>query len=308
MAALFRGSSLRRHTGDTEYRRRYTIGCQANGSSFDFQFPYMPHLLVAGATGGGKSTLVNGIGGALASRTDLAIAGIDLKRMELSLWEPRLTALAKTAAEADQLLADVLELVEYRQHLLSSLGRQRWLPTDGPFLMLVIDEFARLAGIDAEKLITAARADEPDTKLVRAAKDALAIRMAMVMAIAALARAVGVWLVGATQYPTAEVIDNQIRTQFETRVMLRVASREQIPVILGQSFPQITVDSIPVSQRGGFWCVGHPDYPKPVRGRSLNVTGDKLADRFTAAACNRVDAAVLFGPSQGFLTTGEQPY
>ncbi len=308
MAALFRASSLRRTTGDSEYRRRYTIGCQANGSAFEIQFPYMPHVLVAGATGGGKSTFVNGIGGALAGRADLAMVGIDLKRMELALWEPRLTTLARTAAEADNLLADVLELVEYRQHLLSTLGRQRWLPADGPFLMVVIDEFARLAGIDAEKLLTAARADDPDPRLVRAAKDALAIRMALVMAIAALARAVGVWLVGATQYPTAEVIDNQIRTQFETRVMLRVASREQIAVILGQSFPQITVDSIPVSQRGGFWCVGHPDYPKPVRGRSLNITGHRLAERFTTTTGNRVAPEALFGPSRGFLEAVEEPY
>lgn len=302
MPALSRTSALRRRGGPHQYRRRYTIGRQANGAAFEIQFPYFPHLLIAGATGGGKSTLMNGIGGTLAGRSDLAMVGVDLKRLELSLWEPRLSMLARTAAEADMLLSDVLELVEYRQHVLELAGRQLWLPSDGPFLMLVIDEFARLAGIDAERLVTEARKDEPDSKLVRQAKDALAIRINLIMSIAALARAVGVWLVGATQYPTAEVIDNQIRTQFETRIMLRVASREQPAVILGQSFEQITVESIPVSQRGGFWCVGHPDYPRPVRGRSLDITGDDLAPRFATTAHLRVDPETLFGPSRGFLT------
>lgn len=246
----------------------------------------IPHVLIAGKTGGGKSVLMSAIGAELATDPNVAMVGIDLKLMELALWRPRLTALANTADDASLLLANVVAEIDRRNELLMSLGLRSWETRLGRHIYVFIDELARLAGVTVEKLLQQARSTNPDgdradARMFRAAKDALAVRLAMIEHIAAVGRAAGVTLVCATQYPTADVIDPQIRSQLGLRLMLRVVSREQVRVILGEGNQQrISPDSIPESEPGGFWCVGLPGAARPIRARSLLLTDATLRRRF----------------------------
>ena len=78
-----------------------------------------------------------------------------------------------------------------------SLGLRSWELEHGPRIYLFIDELARLAGVAVEKLLAQARSTNPDgdradARMFRAAKDALAVRLAMIEHIAAVGRAAGV--------------------------------------------------------------------------------------------------------------------
>lgn len=268
----------------------------------------MEHTLIGGKTGTGKSGLVSAIGAELAVRPEIAIVGIDLKLMELALWRARLTALANTADDASILLGLVVEEICRRNRLLELHGLRFWNPKHGPWIVLVIDELARLAGVAVEHLIEQAetttqldpetgRPVKLDSNLHKHAKDALAVRMALIDWIVAVGRAAGVILIAATQYPTADVIDSSIRSQFGLRFMLRVISREQVAVILGQGNEQhIQPDSIPVAERGGFWCVGNPGDPRAVRGRALFFNDATLLNRFRSNAHLRIDQSEVFKP------------
>lgn len=284
-----------------------TIGRRIDGRPFELPgVAQLEHTLIGGKTGTGKSGLTAAIGAELATDPEVALLGIDLKLMELALWRPRLTSLANTAEDASLLLGLVVAEICRRNRLLESHGLRFWDTRHGPWIVLFVDELARLAGVAVEHLIDQAQASaalDPETGrpvkldagLARHAKEALAIRMALIDWIVAVGRAAGVRLVAATQYPTADVIDSNIRTQFGLRFMLRVISREQVAVILGQGNEQhIQPDSIPVAERGGFWCVGNPGDPRAVRGRALLFNDATLANRFRTTAHLRVDQTAVF--------------
>ena len=243
-----------------------------------------PHLLVAGLTGGGKSGVMSALIAAVAGRNDTAICGIDLKLVEQTLWRPRMTVAATTTGEADQLLADLRTLIQQRAALLQSLGRRMWSADLGPWVLVAIDELAELAGYDPDDLITAATTGD-SRDAIRNGRNAAQIRIALLGSLARLARFCGITIAAATQYPSYEVIDQQIRTQLTMRIMLRVASGEQIDVCLGRGYgSRIDVRSIPANQPGGLWLVGHPDHPEPVRGRAHYLTDDYITTRSAATA------------------------
>ena len=135
------------------------IGRQINGRPFAIPGPAdLTHLLAGGETGSGKSSLEAAIGCALADDPTVALVGIDLKLTELAVWRPRLTALATTARDASILLALLVAEMHRRNALMQSHGLRKWDPDLGPWIVVVIDELARLAGIAVEQLITQALA------------------------------------------------------------------------------------------------------------------------------------------------------
>ncbi|MEM9656443.1 MAG: FtsK/SpoIIIE domain-containing protein, partial [Actinomycetota bacterium] len=280
---------------------RILIGRRIDGRPFLLAtLALLEHILIGGKTGTGKSGLTSAIGADLAQRRDVALVGIDLKLTELALWRPRLTALATTANEASLLLALVVAEIRRRNELMERHNLRMWQPDLGPWIVLVIDELARLAGIAVEHLLeqaqtsteldpTTGRPVKLDANLHRQAKDALAVRMALIDWIVAVGRAAGVKLIAATQYPTADVIDSAIRSQFGLRFMLRVISKEQVAVILGAGNQNhIEPDSIPASERGGFWCVGNPGDHRPVRGRAFWFNDPTLTQRFQTTSHLRI--------------------
>ncbi len=130
-------------------------------------------------------------------------------------------------------------------------------------MLLVVDELAELAGLDPDALIQAISSGETKD-VIRNGRNAAQIRIALLGSLARLARFCGITIVAATQYPSHEVVDQQIRTQMSVRIMLRVTSGEQVDVCLGRGYgKRIGVRSIPANQPGGLWMAGHPDHPEP---------------------------------------------
>ena len=254
-----------------------------------------PHILVGGQTGSGKSGVTNAVIAAVASRADTAICGIDLKLVEQWPWRTRFTACATTTAEADRLLGDLRGLIRQRAEMLRDSGLRMWSSDLGPWVLVVVDELAELTGFDPDALIEAAQTGD-NRDVIRSGRNSAQVRIALLGSLARLARFCGITILAATQYPSFEVVDQQMRTQLTIRIMLRVISGEQIDVCLGRGYGQrIGVRSIPADQPGGLWLAGLPGEPEPVRGRVHFLTDAHVAARASRTAHLTWPYASIFG-------------
>ncbi len=209
------------------------LGKDIAGRSVAADLARMPHLLVAGATGAGKSVCLNSILLSFLYKLhpdQLRLLLIDPKRIELAVYAdlPHLvhpvvteTAQAKTALdwavhEMDRRYECMARLgarniAGYNQKLQSYDGR---LPADiqdlefFPYLVIIIDELADL-------MLTAAR--EVETSIVR---------------LAQLARAAGIHMILATQRPSVDVVTGLIKANFPCRISFQVTSKHDSRTIL----------------------------------------------------------------------------
>ncbi len=194
------------------------LGKTLEGHTCIVDLTTMPHLLIAGATGSGKSVCVHAIiSTILLTRTpyQVKLAMIDPKMLELSaykgiphLWAPVVVQTAK----AQFLLNALVKEMEERYALLARTGvrsiseyNQRFDAKDVeehlPYIVVVIDELADL-------MMVAAR--EVETPIAR---------------LAQMARAVGIHLVVATQRPSVDVITGMIKANFPSRIAFNVGSK-----------------------------------------------------------------------------------
>ncbi len=261
------------------------IGRRFDNKPLELPWPACPHIQIGGETGSGKSGLCNSIAGGVAGDPNTAVVGIDLKLVELSPWSDRMTLLATTPAEADELLVHLRNLIRTRAEFLQANRHRHWDSRFGPWVLLIVDELAELQALDANLLADVIETGNGGQQAIRDAKTGQQVRTALLGSIARLARFCGVTIIGATQYPSAEVIDQQIRTQLTIKIMLRVASGEQVAVCLGQGYAKaISPTSIGPNERGGLWIVGLPDTAKPIRGRAHWVSDADVAARVAATA------------------------
>jgi len=187
----------------------------------------MPHLLIAGQTGSGKSVFINSCLSALLclkSPDELRLVMVDPKQVEFSAYKniPHLkdTSIAHEPEEARNLLDLVIDEMEERFALLNKWGAKNikeYKEKSGsklPFMILVMDEFAELVtmGSPAER-------KDVETKVGRLAQKA---------------RAVGIHLILATQYPTRECVTSRIKANMPTRISFSVASQVNSRVILDE--------------------------------------------------------------------------
>jgi S-DNA-T family DNA segregation ATPase FtsK/SpoIIIE len=187
----------------------------------------MPHILIAGTTGSGKSGCINTILTSTLLRAtpdDVRMILIDPKRIELSYYESiphLLTPVVSSPKEAAIVLANVLAEMEKRYERLSEV-RARNLPEANrafrkrgeeplPYLLVVIDELADLMMISPQQV-----------------EDAI-IRLAQ------KSRAVGIHLVLATQRPSVDVITGMIKANVPSRIAFAVSSQTDSRVILDQA-------------------------------------------------------------------------
>lgn len=198
----------------------------------------MPHLLVAGATGQGKSVGINAILTSLLYKkhpAELKFVLVDPKKVELSLFKKvERHFLAKLPGEEDAIITDTKKVIntlnslciemDQRYDLLknaqvrnlkeynSKFVNRRLNPEEGhrflPFIVLIVDEFADL-------MMTAGK--EVETPIAR---------------LAQLARAVGIHLVIATQRPSVNIITGTIKANFPARLAFRVLSKIDSRTIL----------------------------------------------------------------------------
>lgn len=169
-----------------------------------------PHLLVAGATGSGKSVVLNGIMSTLLIHSPALVQFvlIDPKRVELIQYKdlPHTVAYASEPFEMVSALQHVLNITDARYRDMAGRGLRRY---DGPDLYVLIDELADL-------MTTCKRQVQP-----------------LIQRIAQVGRAANVHLIAATQCPLREVIPTPIKCNLDARVALRTRSAQDSRNILG---------------------------------------------------------------------------
>jgi S-DNA-T family DNA segregation ATPase FtsK/SpoIIIE len=196
----------------------------------------MPHLLIAGSTGTGKSVFINSLMMSIlykASPDDVKLVLVDPKRLELNLYEniPHLIAPVVTDPKiASNVLRNATREMEKRLKLLAQRGVRNIEQYNRtfqkaqslslfenaeesehkplPYLVIVIDELADLMMVDTNNV------EESITRLAQ------------------MARAVGIHLILATQRPSVDVITGLIKANFPARISFRVASKVDSRTIL----------------------------------------------------------------------------
>ncbi len=216
------------------------LGKTINGEVFVADLARMPHLLIAGATGAGKSVALNGMIASIlykATPEDVRFILIDTKRIELGVYadiphllipvvtDPKQASTAlkwavremesryrQLAAAGVRHLEQFNERVEKEPHLEYTDERTgRTMPLRRlPHIVIVIDEMADLMLVAA-----------PDVE-------------ESVMRLAQMARAVGIHLILATQRPSVDVITGTIKANFPARIAFRVSQRVDSRTIIDQ--------------------------------------------------------------------------
>jgi S-DNA-T family DNA segregation ATPase FtsK/SpoIIIE len=214
------------------------IGKRIDNENFIVDLTTMPHLLMAGATGQGKSVGLNAILVSLLYKkhpSQLKFVLVDPKKVELSIYKTiENHFLAKLPGEEDAIITDTKKVVhtlnalciemDNRYDLLKEAGcrnireynekfvARKLNPEKGhqflPFIVLVIDEFADL-------IMTAGK--EIELPIAR---------------LAQLARAVGIHLIIATQRPSVNIITGTIKANFPARIAFKVSSKIDSRTIL----------------------------------------------------------------------------
>lgn len=214
------------------------MGLDAFGKVAIEDLAKMPHLLVAGSTGSGKSVFMNTLIGSLISRytaKDLRFIMVDPKMVELAAYNdlPHMACpvITDPAGEAKEKLDALVSEMEERFDRMRKLGARNitsyneiiktkrksdfpkfdglWQPM--PYIVLIIDELADMM------MVLGKDAEIPITRLAQKA------------------RAAGIHLVIATQRPSAEVVTGLIKANFPTRVAFRVLSGTDSRTILDTS-------------------------------------------------------------------------
>ncbi|MEV7983195.1 FtsK/SpoIIIE domain-containing protein [Streptomyces sp. NPDC086519] len=205
---------------------RVAVGVLETGASWVVDLRRVPHWLIVGATRSGKSTLINALVAGLAPQ-HVALVGIDCKGgMELSLYEPRLSALATNREQAVRLLAALVDLTLDRMSVCRAARvRNVWgLPDkERPVpVVVIVDEIAEL-------FLVASRSEKDEAQ---AAGTAL-IRLAQ------LGAALGVFLVVAGQRVGSDLGPGvtALRAQLGGRVCHRVADPGTAEMALGDLNP-----------------------------------------------------------------------
>ncbi len=205
----------------------FALGVDTAGHPVYGDLAKMPHLLIAGATGSGKSVSINAIIASILFRStpkDVRLLLIDPKRVELSYYEgvPHLLRpVVLNPRESVLALREAVRWMEDRYRHFSRDGvrdieshnatlRRRGEKEPIPYIVIIIDEFGDLITTMSKDI------EEPLARLAQ------------------MARAVGIHLVVATQRPSVKVITGTIKTNFPVRIAFKVPSRTDSRVILDE--------------------------------------------------------------------------
>ncbi len=240
---------------------RFALGRDVAGHPKIADLDDMPHLLIAGATGSGKSVCVNSILTSLLLHNtpeQLRLLLIDPKRVELTNYNGIPHLLAPVVVEMQRVIGALQWMtreMDKRYHKFSQNGvrnitayNARMRAQGGetlPYLVVVIDELADLMMIapsDTENVITR---------------------------LAQLARATGIHLILATQRPSVDVVTGLIKANFPARIAFAVASGVDSRVILDQPGAERLLGR-------GDMLYQAPDAPAPVRLQGVFVSDEEI--------------------------------
>jgi S-DNA-T family DNA segregation ATPase FtsK/SpoIIIE len=240
---------------------RFALGQDVAGNAVAADLAGMPHLLIAGATGSGKSVCVNALICCLLLHNtpdDLRLIMVDPKRVELTNYNGIPHLLAPVVVELERVVSAlqwVLREMDQRYHKLAQAGCRNIkeynarLASRGekklPQLVVFIDELADLMMLAP---------DETERTITR---------------LAQLARATGIHLVIATQRPSVDVVTGLIKANFPARVAFAVASGVDSRVILDQPGAERLLGR-------GDMLFQAPDAAAPVRLQGVFVSDNEI--------------------------------
>lgn len=234
------------------------LGLDVSGNPIAASIAKMPHVLIAGATGSGKSVLLNAWISAFLFRTkpeDLRMILVDPKRVELSIYNSIPHLLTEVIVDAEKIISALKWTVgemQLRYKLFAKAGARNiegynHIPgiEKRPYIIFVIDELADLmtfAPGESEELITR---------------------------VAQMARATGIHLVLATQRPSVDVITGLMKANIPTRIAFNVSSMIDSRVIIDMPGAEKLLG------RGDMLFLP-PDKAKPVRIQGPFITENEV--------------------------------
>ncbi len=266
---------------------RFALGKDVAGHPKAANMESMPHMLIAGTTGSGKSVCVNAILTCLLltnTPDDLRLILVDPKRVELTGYNGIPHLLAPVVVEIERVVGALQWMtreMDNRYHKFAELGARniadynaRHAAQGGkklPYLLVVIDELADLMMIAP---------DETERTITR---------------LAQLARATGIHMIIATQRPSVDVVTGLIKANFPARIAFAVASNTDSRVILDQPGAERLLGR-------GDMLFQAPDSPAPVRLQGVFVSDieiNRLVDYWKQQAA----ASSPYGAAAGGVST-----
>lgn len=236
------------------------LGLDVSGQPISASISKMPHVLIAGATGSGKSVLLNAWISSFLFRTkpeDLRMILVDPKRVELSIYNDIPHLLTPVIVDAEKIISALKWTVgemETRYKIFAKAGARNiesYNTIEGvekkPYILFIIDELADLmifAPGEAEELITR---------------------------VAQMSRATGIHLVLATQRPSVDVITGLMKANIPTRVAFNVSSMIDSRVIIDMPGAEKLLG------RGDMLYLP-PDKAKPVRIQGPYITEKEVVN------------------------------
>jgi S-DNA-T family DNA segregation ATPase FtsK/SpoIIIE len=243
--------------GDATGKLTFALGRDVSGKAYAVDLARMPHLLIAGATGSGKSVCVNALITSLLLRAtpdEVHLVLVDLKRVELAPYQglPHLkTEVIVEPHQARAALAWAVGQMEDRYKLLAAKGErnigafnasERVEPHERlPYIVVIIDELADLMMREGRKV------EDPIVKLAQKA------------------RAVGLHLVLATQRPSVNVVTGLIKANVPSRIAFAMASNVDSRTVLDAPGAEDLIGR-------GDMLYQPADLPRPVRLQGVFVS------------------------------------
>jgi len=255
----------------TKSKLTIALGKTTSGEIYTVDLSRMPHLLIAGATGSGKSVCINTIIASLlylARPNEIKFVLIDPKKLELSIFKAlegyhlitcedldeyvitradnAIVALRSVELEMERRYeilagATVRNIDEYNNRVVNGELDKEFLP----YIVLIIDELADL-------MMTSAReVEEPITRLAQ------------------MSRAVGIHLIIATQRPSVDVITGVIKANFPARIAFQVASKIDSRTILDLNGAEKLLGR-------GDLLITTPQNPEPLRVHSAYISLEEI--------------------------------
>ena len=282
--------ALRRILEEVDFRAAskltFALGRDVAGHARAADLAKMPHLLIAGATGSGKSVMVNALISSLlcnATPDEVRMVLVDLKRVELSAYNGLPHLMVPVITEPDRAKAALKWAVtemenRYRRFAganarnLAGFNETRSDPADRlPYVVIIIDELADLMMREGKNV------EEP------------------VVRLAQKARATGIHMVLATQRPSVNVVTGLIKANFPSRIAFAMASQIDSRTILDMPGAEDLIGR-------GDMLFQPADLPRPIR-----LQGVFVSDKEIANICEHWRAEAEPHYDMGIIETGEEP-
>ncbi|MFI5258040.1 MAG: DNA translocase FtsK 4TM domain-containing protein [Candidatus Limnocylindrales bacterium] len=258
----------------------FALGRDVAGHARAADLAKMPHLLIAGATGSGKSVMVNALISSLlckATPTEVRLVLVDLKRVELSAYNGLPHLMVPVITEPERAKAALKWAVaemetRYRRFAganarnLAGFNETRADPADRlPYVVLIVDELADLMMREGKNV------EEP------------------VVRLAQKARATGIHLVLATQRPSVNVVTGLIKANFPSRIAFAMASQIDSRTILDMPGAEDLIGR-------GDMLFQPADLPRPIRLQGVFVSDKEIGnicEHWRAEAEPHYDMAIV---------------